>query len=121
MDDLSSFALLDALVGNTDRHHDNWMLLYVVQGGNLRLRVAPSFDHASSLGHELTDERRQRTLYSSNGILNYMKRGRGGVYIDAAQRRAPSPLRLAQLLCRWNSELAGDWSSRLLSVPDTEI
>ena len=121
LENLSSFALLDALVGNMDRHHDNWMLLYNVHGGNLQLKVAPSFDHASSLGRELTDERRQRILHSSNGILNYLKRGRGGVFTSPAQRRAPSPLRLAQFLCRWNSELADDWSSRLVSVPDAEI
>ena len=119
--ELFSFALLDALVGNTDRHHDNWMLLFSVRRGNLQLEVAPSFDHASSLGRELTDERRRRILHSTNGVLNYLKRGRGGVFTRGTQRRAPSPLHLAQLLCKWNNELAGDWSSRLASVPDAEI
>ena len=112
LNDLASFVLLDALVGNTDRHHDNWMLLYSVDAGNIRMRAAPSYDHASSLGRELTDERREQII-SANRMLNYVKRGRGGVFIDAAGIRAPSPLRLAQLLGRWRSEIAADWMERL--------
>ncbi len=120
LNDLASFVLLDALVGNTDRHHDNWMLLYSVDAGNIRMRAAPSYDHASSLGRELTDERREQII-SANRMLNYVKRGRGGVFIDAAGIRAPSPLRLAQLLGRWRSEIAADWMERLVSVPISAI
>ncbi len=118
--DLASFALLDALIGNTDRHHDNWMLLYSLSDGHLRMRTAPSYDHASSLGRELTDERRERILSSTDGVLSYLKRGRGGVFLTA-QRRAPSPLRLGQLLCRWNRPLACDWYGRLHSVSDADF
>lgn len=118
--ELASYALLDALVGNTDRHHDNWMLKYGITCGQVWMRAAPSFDHASSLGRELTDERRERIL-SSTGVVNYLRRGRGGVYIDGKQRHAPSPLHLAQLLGRWNRDLAQDWRNRLNCITDIEI
>ncbi len=118
--DLASFALLDALIGNTDRHHDNWTLLYSLSDGNLRMRAAPSYDHASSLGRELTDKRRERFLSSKGGVLSYLKKGRGGVFLTA-NRRAPSPLRLAQLLCRWNRALASNWCRRLHSVSDADF
>ncbi len=67
---LASYLVLDALIGNTDRHHENWGFLgqvlvnidevseaarLVKQGG---YDIAPSFDHASSLGRELPDEKR---------------------------------------------------------------
>ena len=120
LDELASYVFLDGLVGNTDRHHDNWMLKYGVASGQVWMRAAPTFDHASSLGRELTDERRERIL-SSSGVLNYLRRGRGGVYIDEKHRRAPSPLHLAQLLCRWNRELAEDWRNRLNSITHTDI
>ena len=120
MENLASYALLDGLIGNTDRHHENWMVAYVEDAGEVQMRVAPSFDHASSLGRELLDADRERIL-SSNGVLHYLRRGRGGVFVDSNRRRAPSPLRLAQLLCRWRPRLARNWFERLNLVLDTEI
>ena len=120
MEDLASYALLDGLVGNTDRHHENWMVAYVENAGDIRMHVSPSFDHASSLGRELLDERRERIL-SSNDVLSYLEKGHGGVFVDGAHARAPSPLRLAQLLCRWQPRLARTWFDRLNSVSDTEF
>ena len=104
---LASYVLLDGLVGNTDRHHDNWMINLIQNNGGSRIVIMPSFDHASSLGRELTDERRGRIL-RSNGMLNYLYRGRGGVFVDSRRRRALPPLRLAQLMCRWAPELMRD-------------
>ena len=78
LEQLASYALLDGLIGNTDRHHENWMVAYVPEEGDTVLRSMPSFDHASSLGRELTDERRRRYL-ESDGVLAYLRRGRGGV------------------------------------------
>lgn len=49
------YLLLDALIGNRDRHHENWAVL---SAGDID-RLAPSFDHASSLGFQLTDRDRQ--------------------------------------------------------------
>ena len=117
---LASYALLDALIGNTDRHHDNWMVVFVLDPGNSWVSVAPSYDHASSLGRELTDTRREQIL-SANGVLDYLRKGRGGVFREDTELRAPSPLRLARLLCRWRPELASDWRDRLNSVSDSDV
>ena len=120
MEDLVSYALLDGLVANTDRHHQNWMVAIVENSGDIRMQVSPSFDHASSLGRELRDERREQIL-SSKEVLNYLKKGRGGVFINDVHGRAPSPLRLAQLISRWQPRLARTWSDRLNSVLDTKV
>jgi hypothetical protein len=55
------FLVLDALVGNTDRHQQNWA---VIQGSSRRL--APTFDHASSLGFLLDDATRISRLTSDD-------------------------------------------------------
>ena len=57
----AGYLLLDALVANTDRHHENWGVLEPALSGGGR-ELAPSFDHASSLGFQLSDEERQERL-----------------------------------------------------------
>ena len=52
------YLLLDAVVGNTDRHEENWA---VIDGATGR-RLAATFDHASCLGFQLDDEQRQSRL-----------------------------------------------------------
>lgn len=47
----------DAVIGNTDRHQDNWGL--VINNGSYFL--APAFDNGTSLGHELIEERLPKT------------------------------------------------------------
>ena len=93
-------------------------------GGSIEMQVSPSYDHASSLGRELDDDKRERFL-ASNGVLAYLKRGRGGVFLDEKRTHAASPLYLAQLVCRrlrtWKPKLAQEWFERLDSVSVAEF
>jgi HipA-like C-terminal domain len=97
---LAEYMILDALIGNTDRHHENWGFLMRFgerQPGPLltSLRVAPSFDHASSLGRELLDQRRSEILQVT-GIKRYVGLGRGGIYLESTERRGANPIRLIE-------------------------
>lgn len=61
------YLLLDALIVNTDRHHANWAVVLSPQQDNSRLvELAPTFDHASSLGRELSDPKRQQKNWKHN-------------------------------------------------------
>ena len=71
MSKLYSYFLLDGLIGNTDRHHDNWMLKYESRTGSAEITVAPSFDHGSSLGRELSDKSREYKIRNRE-ILEYL-------------------------------------------------
>jgi hypothetical protein len=80
-DGCASFAeylLLDALVANSDRHHQNWAVLVDADG---LARMAPSFDHGSSLGFLLDDQERARRLRSKDR----------GFTVDAWASRGKSP------------------------------
>ena len=92
---IAEYVVLDALIGNTDRHHENWGLLRRRVGDRWKSRVAPSFDHASSLGRELLDERRDRLL-AENRIGSYAEKGRGAIYWSEDEQHGPSPLDLAR-------------------------
>lgn len=52
------YLVLDALVGNTDRHQDNWATIRSSVGE----RLSPSFDHASCLGFQVSDDERLERL-----------------------------------------------------------
>lgn len=94
---IAEYLVLDALIGNTDRHHENWGILRESLTGGSTDMVAPSFDHASSLGRELQDEgtgRSRRRILSEDGVGRYAERGSGAIYWDPADRRGVSPLEL---------------------------
>ena len=99
-----SYTVLDALIGNTDRHHENWGLLLRRQDYSLRGFVALSFDHASSLGRELPDDHRDRFL-KENRVGGYAEKGRGAIYWSEDEPRGPSPLELVRRAARDYSDL----------------
>jgi hypothetical protein len=55
------YLLLDAWIGNGDRHHENWGIVRRKIESTPEIKyLAPTYDHASSLGRELSDEQRQK-------------------------------------------------------------
>lgn len=54
------YLLLDTLISNQDRHHENWAIIVNNSTGDEVL--CPSYDHGASLGRELTDRNRQERL-----------------------------------------------------------
>jgi len=90
------FLVLDALICNTDRHHDNWGVLRIPQQkGSAQHVLAPSFDHASSLGRELLEDRMRRIL-NEGRILQYAFRGRGGVFLNEGEQKGANPIKLVE-------------------------
>ena len=73
----AGYLVLDALVANMDRHHENWGVL-IDQWGIAPPVLSPTFDHASSLGFQLSDEERTERLDTADGnrtIDRYAERG----------------------------------------------
>ena len=90
---LAEYLVLDALIGNTDRHHENWAIL--LRASPSVLEVAPTFDHASSLGRELRDPRRLGLLQNGR-IEDYVRKGRGAIYLRTTDEHGENPLRLVE-------------------------
>lgn len=65
----------DAVIGNTDRHPDNWgALVHQVPGVPARYEMAPLFDNGTSLGYELVDSR-LANLVQAVPLQAYLSRG----------------------------------------------
>lgn len=102
--DLSRYIVLDALICNTDRHHENWGFLMTYRQEtpttvSVNLRMAPSFDHASSLGRELLPKRAQEIL-AGTGVVTYARNGRGGIYWEHSDSHGANPLQLVELAAK---------------------
>lgn len=114
----AGYLLLDALVGNQDRHHENWGLIFIPEQG---LVLAPTFDHASSLGRNETDENRSKRLNTKdNGfsVKSYVGKARSGFFEKKSSTRAMSTVD-AFLECKKANVSAGQyWLERLSAIND---
>lgn len=122
---LASYMVLDALIGNTDRHHENWGLLWQVQveidevSERARLQklydLAPSYDHASSLGRELLDAKRAQIL-AGKRVEAYMNKGSGGIYLTEGEKGA-NPLALVESIAVQHADFFMPTLDALRKVP----
>lgn len=72
-----SYFVLDALIGNGDRHEQNWSVLRAQSSaGGLLDSLAPSYDLEASLGFQLSDEQRAARLRDVRGMEGFAERGR---------------------------------------------
>jgi len=65
--------LFDALCGNTDRHQDNWGILFDRMDGSKRACLSPAYDNGTGLGHELSETHQGE--WQSDSIRRYISRG----------------------------------------------
>lgn len=117
----ASYLVLDALIGNTDRHHENWGILSWRDEDQWKGRsLAPSFDHASSLGRELLDEKRHRIL-ADDRVPGYSERGRGAIYWRESDARGLSPLNLVRRGFEAYSDVFRPSLTRLLALKEEQL
>ena len=91
----AEYLLLDALIGNTDRHHENWGVLRMREGDQSKDSLAPSFDHGSSLGRELLDEKRDKML-AEDRVGRYVDKAPGAIYWSERESRGLNALELVR-------------------------
>jgi hypothetical protein len=80
----SGYLMLDALIGNTDRHHENWAIIRT----DLVYCLAPTFDHASCLGFNLSDAERidRMTPGRNRSIETFADRAISKLYLAGADK-----------------------------------
>lgn len=112
------YLLLDAVIVNSDRHHENWGVLQLASGGR---RLAPSYDHASSLGRELVDDERLRRITTRDPaftVAGYVERARSGLYAEADATRPLHPAEAYWLAGAQRPEAMEVWRARLGQTND---
>jgi hypothetical protein len=73
------YLMLDAWICNEDRHAENWGAVESRIEGGAALALAPTFDHASSLGRELSAEQRVIMIFNEQ-IEDYVAACPSGLF-----------------------------------------
>jgi hypothetical protein len=112
------YLMLDALIGNTDRHHQNWGLLAPSRRAGHPATLAPTFDHASSLGRELDDTERMRRLTTKDmrsNLRTYAAKARSALY-DTGHNQPLGPCEAFARAAATSPAAGRVWLTRLRSV-----
>lgn len=109
------YLMLDAWIGNGDRHHENWG--FVIQLPDGIPHLAPTYDHASCLGRELQDAKRSERLHQktiSDTLANLGRPSIGNSQI--AKQFSPSMLLLLKLVAIRDLHQHGSISWQILPL-----
>jgi len=121
VDTFIGYLLLDALVGNTDRHHENWGVIRLPEG---TVHLAPTFDHASSLGRNLLDEERAerlRTRDHNRSVEAFASRATSALYSAETDKKPLAPLYAFFEAAHRDHHAALGWLNGLEALDDEEI
>jgi len=116
--DLMGYLVLDALILNTDRHHENWALIrYTSSSGSEQgHRMAPTFDHASSMGRNVTAAQLQAWAAQPVAVARYARNAPGAIYASNTDKQGLNPIELVRLALRVKPEPMVPWLNRLLTL-----
>lgn len=67
----AEMLLFDAIIGNTDRHQENWEVYsYFAQDGNLIEELSPAFDNGTAMGYEILPDDLAKKLSNLEVYIN---------------------------------------------------
>ena len=119
----AGYLVLDAWVANQDRHDQNWAVLHRAAASGC-LQLVPSYDHASSVGFNLFDDRREQLL-SSRIVKHWAERGRAHRF-EHDPHLPPREVATLVTTAHHALDLAGErarrhWIERLRTLDWTEV
>lgn len=105
------------MIANQDRHHENWGLI----SDQEQIYLAPSYDHAASMGQNETDAVRQDRLTTRDRgrhISTYITKARSAIYDSKTSKKALLTLDLFIEAAAKSPEAAKIWLDQLQQVPE---
>lgn len=122
---LAGYLMLDAWIGNQDRHHENWGLLVIFRRGDppIQIYLAPTYDHASSLGCNESDEtRRQRLSTSDSGykVEAYVRKAKSKLFANKEDTQPLTTLDAFRQAATYYPAAARIWLDRLANVSNND-
>ncbi len=110
------YLLLDAWIGNVDRHHENWGFIIA----DSKIHLAPTYDHAACLGRELLEEK-LITKLNNKSVMAYAEKARSALYAQVESKR-PMPTLEAFIAITQHYPHAGKvWLEKLSCITTDDI
>jgi HipA-like C-terminal domain len=109
------YLLLDAWIANQDRHHENWGVVSY----NGKIYLAPTYDHAASMGQNETDAGRVDRLNTrdkSRHISRYAEKARSAIYLTKSDQIPLSTVRVFELAATRRPKAAKLWQQTLGNI-----
>jgi len=116
----TAYLMFDCWIGNTDRHHQNWGYIYNNQ--NSITQLAPTFDHASSLGCRVSQQEITDRLTTTNyryKVSHYVMKAKTPFFDDDEK-----PMKTLDAFIYFYSKYptAGEyWINKLSQLNETDI
>jgi hypothetical protein len=113
--------MLDAWIGSQDRHHENWGFIVSPE---TTIHLAPTFDHASSLGWNETDETRMQRLTtrdSRRGMDIYVTRALSAFFSLPTSPKPMPTLDVFREASKLRPLAAKTWLERLSQISDNDV
>ena len=116
------YLMLDALISNQDRHHENWAILLNDITGKKYL--CPTYDHASSLGCTERDETRQRRLSTKDrgfSVGAYVEKARCALYKSKTDNKPLKTMDAFKIASDMQPQASEFWLDKLSLLEEEEV
>lgn len=112
--------IFDCLIGNTDRHQDNWGVCVNKKTGKKRL--APAFDNSTCFAPELNEEKLASLLGNDRGLEAFLMKSKPPLYLseDGKQCQSVTHLELIKYLAVKEPDTV-DLIGGIISMPTDKI
>ncbi|MEB2439841.1 hypothetical protein [Citrobacter braakii] len=116
------YLMLDALISNQDRHHENWAIMLNNETGEQFL--CPTYDHAASLGREMLDEERIERLTTKDKnrqIPYFVNKARSELFKAKTDRKPLLTVEAFQHAVEDRSAARDHWLGKLSVLTEESI
>lgn len=117
------YLLLDAWIGNGDRHHENWGFIRkkMMPAATETVYLAPTYDHASSLGRELSDANRQKKSLQQSSVEAYANKCYSAFYRSFEDTKSLKTFDVVTYVAQIYPKAINIWLERLSSITSANI
>jgi len=117
LDSFIGYIVFDCLIANQDRHHENWGL---IAGRQKKLRLAPSFDHASGFGCKVQEKEAINRLCTQDKRYNveaFCKKAKTPFYDKNSEQL--STIDACKILVKHDKSSFCKWVDKIVQVEDS--
>lgn len=116
------YLMLDALISNQDRHHENWAI--IVDNDTGERYLCPTYDHAASLGRELRDTERQERLTTrdrNRSVTQFVSKARSELFRLKTDKKRLLTIDAFYSAIEKRHAARSHWLTKLELLSDTSI